>query len=118
MGEDESKPVHAEQAPGFTSQSPESRLEDRFRGLVRQWKEATQFTSSSTEMVMHPAYQQIIRMGPSALPLLVTELRRQPDHWFTALKSISGQDPVPPEDRGKVHRMREAWLAWAEKPGF
>ena len=39
----------------------------------------------------------------------------EPDHWFPALKSISGEDPVPPEDRGKVRRMTKAWLAWGEK---
>ena len=95
-----------------------SGLEERFRELVRQWKDATEFMSSSTEMVLHPAYQQIIGMGPSALPLLIAELRRDPDHWFAALKSISGDDPVPAEDRGKVPRMVQAWVAWGEKRGY
>ena len=96
----------------------QSGLEQRFRELVRQWKGATEFMSSSTEMVLHPAYQQIIGMGPSALPLLIAELRRDPDHWFAALKSISGDDPVPAEDRGKVPRMVQAWVSWGEKRGY
>lgn len=127
MAEEERKPADvpppptgpvATHVPVFTSRSPEPRLEDRFRELVCQWKEATEFTSSSTEMVMHPAYQQISGMGPAALPLLIVELRRDPDHWFAALKSISGDDPVPAQDRGKVQRMTEAWLAWGEKRGY
>jgi hypothetical protein len=97
---------------------PETRLEDRFRELVRQWKGATEFTSSSTAMVMHPAYQQIIGMGPAVLPLLIAELRRDPDHWFAALKAISGEDPVPPSDRGNVQRMVQAWLAWGKNHGY
>src|ERR1700687_4065288 len=86
----------ATQAPIFTSRPAESRLEDHFRELARQWKEATEFTSSTTQMVMHPAYQQIIGMGREALPFLLAELRRKPDHWFWALKAITGEDPVPP----------------------
>ena len=93
-------------------------IEQRFRRLASEWKEATKFMSSNTSMVMHPAYQQIIGMGPSALPLLIAELRRDPDHWFAALKSISADDPVPPEDRGKVQRMVQAWLVWGEKHGY
>ncbi len=92
-------------------------IERRFRDLVRQWKDATEFTSSTTQMVMHPAYQQIIGMGKEVLPLLLAELRRKPDHWFWALKAITREDPVAAADRGKVRRMAEAWLDWAEHHG-
>jgi hypothetical protein len=79
--------------------------EERFRDLVRQWKDATVLTSSFSEMATHPTYQQIIGMGKEVLPLLLEELRREPDHWFWALKSITGEDPVPPADRGKLQAM-------------
>lgn len=85
---------------------------ERFHELVRQWKNATFFLSSITDMAMHPAYQQIIGMGEDALPLLFEELRREPDHWFWALQAITGVNPVPTEARGNVARMSEAWLAW------
>src|SRR5437773_2154916 len=82
----------------------------RFQELVRQWKEATMFLSSITDMATHPAYQQIIGMGKEALPFLVEELRREPDHWFWALQAITGINPVPPADRGDVANMTKAWL--------
>src|SRR5688572_24264289 len=82
----------------------------RFHNLVRQWKAATIFTSSGTEMALHPAYQQIIGMGTEALPLILGELNREEDHWFWALKSITGEDPVPEADRGSVPKMTAAWL--------
>ena len=91
--------------------------EERFRDLVRQWKEATALTSSVSEMATHPAYQQIIGMGKEVLPLLLEELRREPDHWFWALKSITGEDPVPPADRGKLQAMTQAWPDWAKEHG-
>jgi len=92
--------------------------ERRFATLVQEWKEATAFTSSTTAMAMHPAYQQIIGMGDAALPLIFEELRREPDHWFWALKAITGEDPVSPADRGQIEPMTIAWLNWAKQRGY
>jgi hypothetical protein len=64
-------------------------------------------------MAMHPSYQRIIGLGPAALPLIFNELAREPDHWFWALKAITGEDPVPPSARGKLRKMTELWLQWA-----
>jgi hypothetical protein len=96
----------------------ETSRRQRFQELVRQWKEATLFVSSITDMAMQPAYQQIIGMGKDALPLLVEELRLEPDHWFWALQAITGVNPVPAQDRGDVAKMTQAWLAWAEQQGL
>ena len=90
----------------------------RFRELVRQWKEATVYLSSVHDMVSHPAYLQIIGMGKEALPLLVDELRREPDHWFVALQAITGTNPIPPSVQGDVEAMTQAWLSWAEQHGL
>jgi hypothetical protein len=93
-------------------------LESRFRELFQQWKDATRFMSSITDMATHPAYQQIIGMGQAALPLILGELRRDPDQWFWALKAITGDDPVSAADRGNIPRMTEAWLTWAQQRGY
>ena len=57
-------------------------------------EEATAMFSSITEIAMHPAYQQIIGMGSIAIPFIMRELENRPAHWFWALKSITGEDPV------------------------
>ena len=49
-------------------------LARRFHELVRAWKEAKVFTSSGTEIALHPAYQQIIGMGKEALPLICSTI--------------------------------------------
>jgi hypothetical protein len=95
-----------------------SSVQGRFRELVAQWKQATAFSSSFTEIATHPAYQQIIGMGKEALPLILDELRREPDQWFWALKAITGEDPVIPSDRGNLERMSAAWLNWAQRRGL
>ena len=96
--------------PHAPSSTPE--LEHRFRRLAEQWREETRATSSLSRLVMHPAYQQIIGMGAPAVPLIVRELRERPNHWFWALFSILGVNPVPPEDAGDLERMTELWLAY------
>ncbi|MBI1902479.1 MAG: hypothetical protein HYS13_15360 [Planctomycetia bacterium] len=92
--------------------------EERFRILVQQWKQSRGPTSSTTQLAMHPAYQQIIGLGAPAVPLLLRELQREPDHWFWALKAITGEDPVPEESRGKLRHMADAWLQWGRAHGL
>ncbi len=93
-------------------------IERRFRELVFQWKEATRFVSSIHEMVGHPAYLQIIGMGKECLPLLLEELRREPDHWFVALQAITGANPIPDSVSGDVEKMAKAWLSWGDQHGL
>lgn len=93
-------------------------IAERFRELVQTWKEDVGPLSSTTEMAMHPAYQQIIGLGRDAVPHLLRELQREPDHWFWALKAITGVDPVEPRQRGQIREMAEAWLRWAREQGL
>lgn len=109
-------PIHP--AEGDEEAATDSALACRFRNLVRAWKAATSLTSSITEMATDPAYQQIIGMGKEAIPLILEELQQDPDHWFWALRAITGEDPVPPADRGKLRSMTQAWLAWARAHGY
>ncbi len=101
-----------------TAWSMSKRRRERFRQLTGQWRNATQWLSSTTDIAMHPAYQAIIGMGPEALPMILEELRSNSGHWYWALKSISNEDPVPPRDRGAIKKMRAAWLRWGEQRGL
>lgn len=52
------------------------------------------------------------------MPLLLRELEREPDHWFWALKAITGADPVPEACRGKVRDMARSWVEWGRRQGY
>ena len=93
-------------------------LETQFHALVEQWKKDTEADSSIARMVRHPAYQQIIQMGQAAVPLLLAELQREPDFWFTALHAITGANPAPPEAAGKVKQTARAWMEWGRENGY
>lgn len=90
----------------------------RFFSLKKEWEAATAHLSSTTKIAIHPAYQQIIGMGQIAIPLILSEMKKQPDHWFWALRSITGEDPVLPEHKGKLRQMTEDWLKWGRRNGY
>ena len=93
-------------------------LELEFSRLTQQWRAETAFSSSLTVMAGHPAYQRIIGMGRLALPMIFRELATEPDHWFWALKAITGCDPVPPCHRGNIESVAADWLAWGRSRGY
>ena len=90
----------------------------RFAELASRWKADVAHLSSIEEMILHPAYQQIIGLGPAALPLILRELEGEPDFWFAALRALTGEDPVKPEQRGRIAEMTDAWLRWARENGL
>jgi hypothetical protein len=90
----------------------------KFQKLVKKWKKQRGASSSITETIAMPAYQEIIGMGEKAVPLLLAQLRSEgdePDQWFWALRAITGENPVKPEERGNFRKMSQAWLAWSEQ---
>lgn len=104
------------QAPQSISSS--SDFEDRFQELTLKWKDDCRFYSSPAQIAEHPAYQAIIEMGEAAIPFILRELDRSPDHWFVALRSITGANPVPPDHRGKIGLMARDWLSWGQSQGY
>lgn len=100
------------------SVSRQSGIKQRFYFLSMRWKADTQYLSSINEMVLHPAYQQIVGMGPAAIFLLLLELKKDPDYWFEALKAITGIDPVVENDMGNLSKMVESWLDWGRVNGY
>ena len=91
---------------------------EAFETLARGWKEAHVLSSSASPIASHPDYQEIIAMGEEAIPLILNDLKRTPDHWFVALTEITGEDPVPEQHRGKLAEMAVEWLEWGEENGY
>src|SRR5216117_3328493 len=93
-------------------------LETTFHELADTWRRETGHVSSVEQLAMHPAYQRIIGLGQPAIPLILNELRTRPNHWFWALRAITGDDPVPPEHAGSLKLMAQDWLNWGTKRGY
>jgi hypothetical protein len=96
--------------------APARELEQVFNELANTWYVETRKLSSSVQMVLHPAYQQIIGLGKDALPLIFKELKRTRGHWIWALAMILRDDKAKP---GMTFREAvDAWLAWGENNGY
>src|SRR5436190_4048262 len=97
--------VPAKQTPPA---QPAETVAERFRRLAAVWLAETAFVSSTSDQVAHPAFQEIVAMGPVVIPLLLRELENGTGHWHRALRRITGAEPVPPEDRGNIRKAAEA----------
>jgi hypothetical protein len=115
-------PIPSREPEGRSSLSPvwwapQSRrrrdISSTFLRLREEWLEDTLLTSSLSEMTQHSAYQQIIGLGPAALPFLLKDLAATPNHWFWALRSIAGEDPAESEET--FEGARTAWLRWGSE---
>jgi hypothetical protein len=93
-------------------------VEREFRELAEKWREETGFSSSVTKKMNHPAYRAIVEMGQPVVPYLLRELRDRPALWFEALKTITGQSPVPVEANSDPRQAREEWLKWGRAKGL
>jgi hypothetical protein len=87
-----------------------SELAEKFYSLASQWQSDVEGMSSTAQMSQHPAYQEIISMGTKVVPLLLRELKQNPLYWLLALSEITGENPIKPEQRGRVKQMAEAWI--------
>jgi hypothetical protein len=91
----------------------------RFAELMQRWSDDTEHISSTTRIAEHPACREIIAMGDVAVPLVLGELESHSSILgLIALKAITGASPFPPEARGDVALMAEAWLAWGREHGY
>jgi hypothetical protein len=91
-------------------------LEQRFSRLRNEWQTETSHVSSLHKIVMHPAYQRIIGMGPSAVPMMLRDMKKSPEHWLWALNAITEQDPAP--EGANFEQAVQAWIKWGEKKGI
>ena len=91
---------------------------DKFYALASDWEKDVAGLSSTAQMSQHPAYQEIISMGTQIVPLLLSELTKNPVYWLSALSAITGENPIQPEQRGRVKQMASAWIDWGRNQGY
>jgi hypothetical protein len=93
--------------------APET-IEQKFRRLAEAWHKAVAYQSATSLRNNHPAYREIIGLGPAVVSLLLRDLEENHTHWFCALREITGADPIPESAAGNIPQMVQAWLRWAK----
>ena len=89
----------------------------RFNRLKKEWIKRTEKLSNLAQIILDPAYQQIIAMGKEALPLILRSLEAETDHWFWALKIINDNEDVA-EGAETLATATAAWLRWGREKGY
>ena len=97
---------------------PAGGITEEFQRLAGEWHNAVDYHSSTTVRNSYPAYQKIIALGPDVVPLLLRDMEENHTHWFYALRTITGANPIPPSSSGNISQMVEAWLRWAKDNGY
>ena len=90
-------------------------VQREFEQLASEWKRDTAHLSDPSMIAEHRAYQEIIGMGEEAVPMILRDLEKSPALWFWALRSIAGESPIRPEDRGDIDAMTSAWFDWGRR---
>lgn len=90
-------------------------VSEEFDEHARKWVTETAYISSITVATNHPSYEKIVAMGLPIVPFILRELQLRPNHWFSALRRITGENPVTQEDTGNIRKMVDAWLRWGKK---
>jgi hypothetical protein len=93
-------------------------LAPEFHRLAAEWRLKSAHLSNSMEKAMLPEYQRIMAMGPGVVGLILEELERKGGFWFWALEHLTGENPVPPETRGYIKQMADAWVKWGRERGL
>jgi hypothetical protein len=91
-----------------------SSIELQFNKFANDWKKQTAIYSNTLHITRNDNYLDIIGMGKEALPFILKDLEKSPDHWFVALKAIAKENPVPKEAYGNIEQMRHYWLQWGK----
>ena len=90
----------------------------KFCNLSATWKLNANGKSFVRDIVLDLSYQEIIGMGSVVVPFILEDLKEEPNHWFWALRAITGVDPIKIKHRGNIDLMTKDWLEWGKVNGF
>lgn len=90
-----------------------------FRALVMrlldQWDDDVMVISSMEQIMEHPHVEALMSLGEDVVPLVIERMKSGNLSWgyFSLLHRLTGVDPVPEEERGKVQAMAQRWIEHA-----
>ena len=103
-----------------THEKTEEVIRETFRRATEQWRLDTLILSSIRDKISHPQFQEIIELGRKhpelVIPLVLSELRDRPTHWFAALQDLAPEGPTGLYQ--SFSEAREAWLKWGIQRGY
>jgi len=88
-----------------------------FEACAARWLQETKHCATIYESTKHPAFEKILSMGESVVPLILSHLHRRAEHWCWALTEITHENPAE-NANGDIEAIRQAWLEWGRQRGL
>jgi hypothetical protein len=88
-------------------------VETIFGILAERLERETLVLSNPSQMLRHPDVAELRKLGADVL--VSNALRRIdgfPVIWMSVLSEVTGENPVPERDWGKIRAMTEHWKKW------
>ena len=101
--------------------SEQQDLRATFTELAERWNLETMFSSSTTEICEHEAYQKIIELGLGVLPLIFEYMQKGMYHhmgWALAVITGISNEDNPAKDTDTLKAASAAWIQWGQENGF
>ena len=92
-------------------------VHERFHELKNDWKSKTRHLSNTAQISLVFSYQKIIGMGPAVVPLILSELEQEPDHWFWCWRPLRTRTRLP-RVTGDIEALARAWIQWGRAKGL
>jgi hypothetical protein len=96
-------------------------VQEKFNQLAQQWSDHCRnvcCSSKASDYLRHPAYQELVALGPVATPLIID--RYQQDNnpfWGFMLQEITGIQMVNHLSNFSPVLLKARWLAWWRRVG-
>ena len=92
----------------------------RYERLMTVWLQQTNHLSSPKQIMQHDAVQRLVDLQDIAVGMTIGRLARGDVqiHYMLLLREITGENPVPAEDAGRVRAMVEWWLGCGHMKGW
>ena len=106
------------QSPTIGTNGATTAMHQQFEELAATWRAETAGLSSPRAITGHPAYQRIIELGETAIPLILQDMKENGGWWYPALRTLTGENPVPESAKGNPPLNDAAWLQWGQDNGY
>jgi hypothetical protein len=90
-------------------------LAQQFQALANAWTQHCQrvrFSSQLEHYLDHPAYHQLVALGPPAIPFIMERYQADPLPWGFVLQAITGIPMIADPNDFSPAEVKQNWLRW------
>ena len=89
--------------------------QEQFERLSREWADhcsKVRHSSNIFKYLDHPAYRQIVRLGPTIIPNIIAIYQCSELPWGFVLQDITGLRMIADSNAYSPAEMKQRWLSW------